>query len=211
MSTKWRMTRNHARAERAALCDLLAALGPNAPTLCAGWTSRDLAAHLVLRERRPLAAPGITLRRLSGYTERVRRRLARRPLPDLIELLRRPPRWSPFALDRVDRAVNTLEMFIHHEDLRRGQPDSTPRPLPPDLAGTLWTWIRRYARWRLRRFPATVTIHAPGHGELRTGAGGEPVELRADPGELALFLTGRRAASQVTFSGPDELAPSLRL
>jgi uncharacterized protein (TIGR03083 family) len=41
-----------ARAERAALCDLFDEVGPDAPTLCAGWTTRDLAAHLVIRERR---------------------------------------------------------------------------------------------------------------------------------------------------------------
>ena len=36
--------------ERLGLCDLLLELGPEAPTLCAGWTTADLAAHLVLRE-----------------------------------------------------------------------------------------------------------------------------------------------------------------
>ena len=59
------MTR-YARPEREALCDLLTDLGPEAPTLCAGWRTRDLAAHLVLRERRPDAAPGILLPLLAG-------------------------------------------------------------------------------------------------------------------------------------------------
>jgi hypothetical protein len=36
--------------ERLELCDLLLELGPDAPTLCEGWTTADLAAHLVLRE-----------------------------------------------------------------------------------------------------------------------------------------------------------------
>jgi hypothetical protein len=44
--------------ERAQLADLLGELGPGAPTLLAPWTTRDLAAHLVLRERNPLAGPG---------------------------------------------------------------------------------------------------------------------------------------------------------
>src|SRR5690606_24047731 len=39
----------HARAERHALADLLMAVGPDAPTLCAGWTTAHLAAHLVVR------------------------------------------------------------------------------------------------------------------------------------------------------------------
>ena len=36
--------------ERLQLCDLLQELAPDAPTLCAGWTTSDMAAHLVLRE-----------------------------------------------------------------------------------------------------------------------------------------------------------------
>ena len=47
--------------ERAALCDLLDELGPDQPTLCEGWQTRDLAAHLVVREHRLDAAPGILL------------------------------------------------------------------------------------------------------------------------------------------------------
>ena len=45
--------------ERDELCDLFVARGPDAPTLCEGWTTADLAAHLVVRERNPLAGPGI--------------------------------------------------------------------------------------------------------------------------------------------------------
>lgn len=195
---------NYAREERLALCDLLTDLGPDQPTLCAGWTTRDLAAHLVARERRPLAAPGLVWRPLAGYTDRVRRSLARRPYPALVETLRRPPRWSPVALDPLDRAVNTLEMFVHHEDVRRGQPDPVSRELPPGLATALWQRVRPYARLRLRRFPAPVVVHAPGRGEVRTGQGeGEPVRLSGEPGELALFLTGRQPAARAALTGPE--------
>lgn len=45
-------------AERSHLSDLLDELGPEAPTLLAPWTTRDMAAHLVLRERDPWPAPG---------------------------------------------------------------------------------------------------------------------------------------------------------
>src|ERR1700754_3004842 len=40
------------RSERQKLADLFASLGPDAPTMCTGWATRDLAAHLVIRERR---------------------------------------------------------------------------------------------------------------------------------------------------------------
>lgn len=202
--------RNHARDERLALCDLLADLGPDQPTLCAGWTTRDLAAHLVARERRPLAAPGLILRPLAGYTERVRQSVARRPFPVLVRTLRHPPRWSPVRFERLDRAINTLEMFVHHEDARRGQPGTAARDLPPGLAAALWRRVGPYARLRLRRFPAPVVVHAPGHGEVRTGRGeGEPVRLSGEPGELALFLTGRQAAARAALTGPEEPAGRL--
>jgi hypothetical protein len=48
-------------AERAPLCDLLDELGPQAPTLLDRWTTRDLAAHLVLREHDLLPAPGLVV------------------------------------------------------------------------------------------------------------------------------------------------------
>jgi hypothetical protein len=48
-------------AERAQLSDLLDELGPQAPTLLVPWTARDIAAHLVLRERDPVAGPGLVL------------------------------------------------------------------------------------------------------------------------------------------------------
>jgi uncharacterized protein (TIGR03083 family) len=50
---------SYSRDERLALCTLLDKTGPDAPTLCEGWNTGDLAAHLVLRERRPDAAAGV--------------------------------------------------------------------------------------------------------------------------------------------------------
>ena len=44
-------------SERAGLADTLASVGPDAPTLCAGWTTTDLALHVVLRERLDPANP----------------------------------------------------------------------------------------------------------------------------------------------------------
>ena len=47
--------------ERAALCDTMEKVGPDAPTLCEGWLTIDLAAHLCAREARSDAAIGIVL------------------------------------------------------------------------------------------------------------------------------------------------------
>jgi uncharacterized protein (TIGR03085 family) len=203
------MAHNYAREERAALCDLLADLGPDQPTLCTGWTTRDLAAHVFVRERRPLAALGVVARPLAGYLARVQSGVAARPFPELVEAIRRPPGWSPTALEPVDRAVNSLEMFIHHEDARRAQPDWQPRELPAGLERALWARLRRYAGLRLRRFPAALVIDAPGHGQLRTGRGGDEARLTAGPGELAIFLTGRQRAARVELTGPAPLTDRL--
>jgi hypothetical protein len=79
-------------SEREQLCSLLEELGPDAPTLLAPWTTRDLVAHLVLRERDMRAAPGLVI---PGAWARLaeRRRLALRasPFDDLVATVRRGP------------------------------------------------------------------------------------------------------------------------
>src|SRR3954464_10979654 len=102
------------RAERDALCDLFVLLGPEAPTLCEGWNGRDLAAHLVVRERRPDAALGLVVRRLAGRMERVMANEAKRPWIDLLRRVRSgPPRFSPMSIGPVEQRVNTTEYFVH--------------------------------------------------------------------------------------------------
>ncbi|MDM4719944.1 TIGR03085 family metal-binding protein [Micromonospora sp. WMMA1363] len=200
----------YARSERQALADLFQTLGPDAPTLNDGWTTRDLAAHLVLRERRPDAAGGIALPPLRGYAERVRLRIAARPWPSLVDQVRRPPAWSPVSNPLTDELANTMEFFVHHEDVRRGRPDWLPRDLPAGLHRALWKRATALARVMLRRFPADVLIQAPEYGELSAGRGGEPVRVVGPPGELALFLTGRQRAARVQVDGPALLADRLR-
>ena len=80
-----------AAVERASLCDLFLEVGPDAPTLCGDWTTRDLAAHLVVRERRPDAAAGIVCRSVAGYSEKVRVAETERPWTELVERVRSGP------------------------------------------------------------------------------------------------------------------------
>ena len=76
-------------AERAQLCDLLDELGPGAPTLLAPWTARDIAAHLVLRERDYLGGPGLVLPGAWGrLAQRRQRALALRDFTWLVAALR---------------------------------------------------------------------------------------------------------------------------
>ncbi|MGC5051947.1 TIGR03085 family metal-binding protein [Micromonospora sp. DT48] len=201
---------SYARSERAALVESMAAVGPDAPTLNAGWTTRDLAAHLVVRERRPDGAVGIFVPPLSGYAERVRRQVAAGDWADLLDQVRRPPLWSPVSNPLTDELANTLEFFVHHEDVRRAQADWQPRELPDGLERALWRRVSVLGRLALRRFPARLLIQAPQHGELTTGRGGETLRLVGTPGELAMFLSGRQRVARTRLDGPTELADRLR-
>ncbi|GAA1792059.1 TIGR03085 family metal-binding protein [Planosporangium flavigriseum] len=197
--------------ERDALADALLEVGPDAPTLCDGWTARDLAAHVALRDRRPDAVVGILARPLAGWTERVQRGYRDgHDYTELVDLVRHPPRWSPMSLAPLDEAANTVEFFVHTEDVRRGEPGWQPRPLDPGLAARLWRRAATLARLNLRRFDATVRVEAPGHGAFTVGDGTPAVTLRGDPGELILFFYGRQRATLVDTSGPDDLVDEVR-
>jgi uncharacterized protein (TIGR03085 family) len=194
-----------ADAERAALSDLLDRLGPDAPTLCGDWTTRDLAAHLVLRDRSPMAWPGILVPRLGALADREMGRQARRPYGELVDAVRRgAPIWSPMGLPGVKDAVNLLEYVIHHEDVRRAQPDWGPRAVPASLADSVWTAVRLTARPAFRRAADGVRLHRAGTDSVVTAKGGKlVVTVVGDPVELALFMSGRQRAARVDLTGDD--------
>src|SRR5918999_1072913 len=112
-----------ASRERAALSDELERVGPDRPTLCAGWTTGDLLAHLLVRERQPWAAAGIMVPALAAVTERAMRSFRDLPWLEAVQLFRSGPQsWSPMRIGSVDAAANGMEFFVHHEDVRRGEP-----------------------------------------------------------------------------------------
>lgn len=194
-----------AQAERGVLCDLFTDLGPEAPTLSAGWTTADLAAHLVARERRPDSGPGLVWPPLAGHTDKVRRSIRdRTPWVELVATVRRGP---PVLLRSVDGPMNTIEFFIHVEDVRRAQPEWEPRPLAPELADALWA--RLGAGGMAKHVSGTVEITSPGHGSKESGSGPR-LTVAGDPGELTLFTAGRQRVARVEISGDAELAARLR-
>jgi uncharacterized protein (TIGR03085 family) len=202
-----------ARAERSALCDLLAEVGPDQPTLCTGWTTRDLAAHVIARERRPDAAIGNLIPPLRGHTDAVRERLAsQHSYAELIEMVRRPPAFSLSGPAFTDKAVNTAEFFIHHEDVRRGVTGWQSRVLSADLERALYGQLKLVGRLRLRKFQGRIKINIRGYAQpIVTGAtAGPEVEVTGDVGELTLFMSGRQEATQVEITGPEDLANRLR-
>ena len=203
----------YAQDERAALAALLAENGPEAPTLCAGWQTRDLAAHLVLRERRPDAGAGVMGGPLAGYTARVQRRyLDRYSYEELIGLFKSgPPPLSLFGIPGADQAANTVEYFVHHEDVRRAAEGWTERDLPEGESDALWKRLKG-ARLFLRSAPTGVVL-------VRAGASGTPpiiaknatpsVTVTGTPAELTLWSMGRARVAHVTFDGPEEAVAKL--
>lgn len=195
-----------------ALCALLNEVGPDAPTLCEGWTTYDLAAHLVARESRPDTSPGLLINVLGGYTDRVRRELMRRhSYPDLVTMVRNgPPRWSLFGIGMVDELVNTVEYFVHHEDVRRAAEGWDRRELDPDMEALLWRRLRGSARMLLRRAPTGTVLRMP-TGATVVGRSRDPwVTLVGPASELTLFVFGRQRAALVDYDGEPAAVEALR-
>ena len=199
-----------ARQDRRELADLLLEVGPDAPTLCEGWTTRDLAAHLVVRERRPDSMLGVLVPPLAAHGEQVRRAKAAEPYEQLVAQVRDVPWWSFVSNPLTDELANNIEFFIHHEDVRRGAPGWEPRALGHDRQQAIWKAVRFTARMALRRLHIPVLVRADGFGELTVGGDEPRVTLTGDPGELALFVSGRQRAARVTVDGPPADAERLR-
>jgi len=192
--------------ERVALADLLDEVGPDAPTLCAGWDTRDLVAHLVVREGHPAAA-GIVLRPLAGWTARQQQRTASAPYAALVERFRHgPPLISPMRLPGADAAANSFEHFVHHEDVRRAGPSWTIRELAETDQRNLWQHLTRRVRMYVRRSPVPVRLVAPDFGAISVGNTDDPaaITLTGPPAELVLYLHGRRDQADVDIEGSDD-------
>ena len=192
--------------ERGELADLFERLGPDAPTCCAGWDTAHLAAHLVNREARPDALPGLGAELvlpgnpLTAWSHRLEDRLrTSTSYADVIGMLRLgPPAWSPLSWPPVARLLNTTEFAIHHEDVRRAQPDWAPRQLPRAVQDSLWTGAGVFGRRSAGRRGLVLRRTDVAGAEKRFGAGGRTVE--GEPMELLLWLSGRRDVARVTVS-----------
>lgn len=188
--------------ERTALADLLLSLGPDQPTLCEGWDTRDLAVHLVLREYRPDAMVGMFLSPLSGHLDTMSERYTQKSYRDLVEDYRNgPPVWNPMRLG--DRFINLAENFVHHEDARRGGGEWSPRDLDPGTRDAVWNVVKQVSRGMIRSSGAAVTLaRTDGDGESVTIGNNTPgVTVTGEAGELLLWVYGRVKACDVTVDG----------
>jgi uncharacterized protein (TIGR03085 family) len=192
--------------ERSALCDLFEELGASAPTLLNGWTAKDLAAHLVLRERDVIAGPCLVLPRpFRRFAERRRARLAERSeFGWLVARIRSGPPPGPFRIGWIRSVPNLNEFFVHHEDLRRANGRGPRDSLTPALEAALWRNVSMGSRYLSRRLRgAGLEIRWAGTDDVMTVRKAEPMaRLRGTPGELLLYIFGRQTEARIELTGP---------
>ncbi|WP_319436196.1 TIGR03085 family metal-binding protein [Mycobacterium sp. RTGN5] len=199
--------------ERAALCDLFDGLGPDAPTLLDGWTTKDLVAHLLLRERDPLAAPGLVV---PGPLARLAERRMAAMVEDrefgwLVARLRSGPPLGFFRVSWVRAFPSLNEFFVHHEDVRRANGLGPREDLTPALEAALWRNVQRGSRYLSRRLRETgLDIAWAGTPQrISVRAGSPTAELSGASGELLLYLFGRQAAARVEVLGPPDAVAAI--
>jgi uncharacterized protein (TIGR03085 family) len=190
-----------AQLERALLCDFLDDVGPDRATLCEGWTTHHLVAHLAIREgsvveqvRNAVPGRGDTL---------VEDAVRTRDFADLVRQVRQgPPRLSVYGLPGADRVLNTLEFLIHHEDARRGEEGWQPRQLPTWVEDVIWRQVVKTAKLASLRSSRRLTLLRSDTGDEAVVSRGSGERLLAGPpSELALYVSGRRGAARIARSG----------
>lgn len=198
--------------ERVQLCTRFDELGPDAPTLCEGWTTFDLAAHLVVRERNPFAGPGILLgdkvAPLGRVTEKAMEREKAKGYDRVVERVRTGPPPGPFAVPGLRTQINLVEYAVHHEDVRRANGFAARTDID-DLHDALWPLFLRLARFALRGVPAGVGVELarPGTSARVVHRGDRYVRATAAPLELLLWAYGRGDHADVDFTGdPGDVA-----
>jgi uncharacterized protein (TIGR03085 family) len=192
---------NLATEERAAISAEFERVGPDKPTLCEGWNTRDLLAHLLVRERQPWVTPGLVVPALAPVLDRAMRGYGDVPWPEMIAQLRAgAPAWSPFRVPKVDEIANGAELFVHHEDVRRGEPGWEPRPADAERDAQLWELLAKQGRMLFRRSTPGLVVRRPSGEQqvIKTGPG--LVTIIGEPSELVMVAFGRTAA-KVEYEG----------
>ncbi len=203
-----------ARTEREGFCSAALAAGPDAPTLCEGWTVLDLVVHVYQRESDPISGLAMLVPALSDLADRRKTELlATNGFTGVVELVRQgPPKLSPFSIPGVDELANGFEFFVHHEDIRRGVTVPPSRVLPHAVEDLIWKRLRLLGRLMFRNATEGVVLERsdsvadpeePGES-LRVAPGNPTVTLVGLPSELLLYAFGRTSAAHVRIVGDDQ-------
>lgn len=202
----------YARAEREALCDLLEKVGPDHGTLCEGWVARDLAAHLVVREGRNIfASAGVVGGPFAGLTKRKMDKAAQQRWTELVDRVRQgPPRGSFMRSPKLDGTINTVEFFVHHEDVLRADPGAPRRVIDPAQAEDLWGRTEMLAKRLTKGSPVRVVAQHTDGRRIEFPPGDAPadrvVTLTGAPGEVIMWLYRRNGDVDVSGTAADVAA-----
>jgi uncharacterized protein (TIGR03083 family) len=201
--------------ERLRLADLLDELSDgdwDQPSLCAGGSVRDVAAHMTLQQLGARAAAGMMIT-YRGNTDRAiwecaRKRSAAWPTGKIIAEIRGTAgsRRHNFGVTYRETLIDVL---VHAQDI--AIPLARPHPMPPEATATAATrvWTMRWpppfpARRVMERFRVTAT-------DIDWSAGQGP-RVSAPIGAILLLSAGRIAAlPHVSGPGPAQLAASLNI
>jgi uncharacterized protein (TIGR03083 family) len=198
------------RTSLAILLEDLSAREWEQPSLCDGWTIRDVAAHLTLQQLGARAATGMMLR-YRGNTDKAIRECARQRAAawtsgQIVSAIRGTAgsRRHNFGVTHRETLIDAL---VHAQDI--AIPLGRPHPMPPEAAAAaatrIWTmhWPPPFPASRtMRQFrvTATDTPWTAGHGP----------EVRAPISAILLLSAGRMAAlPQLSGDGAAELTARL--
>ncbi len=200
-------------AHRAAVADLLATLSDDdwrQPSLCAGWTVRDVAAHLTLQRLGPRDVLAM-LRRWRGTMDRTiaetaRRRAAELSTDAIVAGVRDSIGVHRASLG-VSRRETLVDILVHGQDIAR--PLGRRLDMAPEAAASAATRVLSM-RWppplpgarRVAGFRLVAT-------DVSWSAGDGP-EVRGPISALLLLCAGRSAALP-ELSGPGVADVSVRL
>ncbi|WP_232666096.1 maleylpyruvate isomerase family mycothiol-dependent enzyme [Pseudonocardia sp. TRM90224] len=184
------------KTERTELADLLAGLSSAewaAPTPCAGWTVRDLAAHLSAAPRAGLAAVVTGLVRARGDVQLMigneARSHAAAHTPDELVAELRAAAGSRKRAPGTSVVEPMLDVLVHGQDLAGALGRTREMPPGPATVAAQRAWSMGFpfgAQRRLRGLRLVAT-----DVEWAVGAG---VEVRGPVAALLLLATGRRLA-----------------
>ena len=129
----------------------------------------------------------------------------------LVDQVRSGPPPGFFRIRWVRQLANLNEFFVHHEDVRRAN-GRGPRTNPPELDAALWRNVARTPWFLARRLHgAGLELEWAGTSERVRARRGEPVaRLVGAPGEVLLYLFGRRAVAEVEIAGPPAAVAAVR-
>lgn len=191
-------------AARSAFAEACAVVGPDAPTLCEGWTARDVAVHINLIERRWDSWLAVPLWGRVPPVGRAYDRLAERELArdwdETLARIRSGPRHGPLGTQWLRDRMMPREYLIHAEDVRRANGISVA--VAPGAQDVAWSRLPGLAkRMLLVPDPFGVELVSSDGRVIRLKEGAPVAQLCGDPLELLLHVFGRTSVTKVEWAG----------